>query len=50
MILVLSVNATPTAGRTGFIDGATDPVELTITGTPTQTDSQSNLSGVVTIT
>ena len=50
MILVLSVNSTPVAGHTGFINGVTDPVQLTITGTPAQTNSQTNSSGVVTIT
>jgi hypothetical protein len=50
LILVLSVNATPTAGRTGFINGATDPVVLTFTGSPSQDNQQSNLSGVITIT
>lgn len=50
ILLVLSVNATPVAGRTGFINGAVNPVVLTITGTPAQVNNQSNLSGIVTIT
>lgn len=48
-ILVLSVNATPTAGRTGFINGLTDPVQIVISGGASQDNQQSNLSGIVTI-
>lgn len=48
-ILVLSVNATPTAGRTGFINGLTDPVQIVISGGAGQDNQQSNLSGIVTI-
>ncbi len=50
IVLVLSVNAGPVAGRTGYIEGGTDPVELIITGSPSQVDNQTNSSGVVTIT
>jgi hypothetical protein len=48
-VFVVSIQASPTSGRTIFANGLTNPVVLTITGSPTQTNSQTNVSGTVTI-
>ncbi len=48
-ILVLPVEVTGVAGRTGYIDGSVDPVQLTLLDDPTQDNQQSSSSGVVTI-
>ena len=49
LVFAVSVQAGPTSGRTAFVDSDTDPVILTITGSPTQTNSQTDDSGVITI-
>jgi hypothetical protein len=49
-IVTVNVNAsTATTGNTFLMNGATTPIILTITGSPAQTNNQSNISPIVTV-
>ncbi len=49
IVFSLDIDAAATTGRTLNFNGATNPVVLTITGSPTQTNSQSNISPIITV-
>lgn len=49
LIITVDINSGATTGDTFIINGAANPVVLTINGSPSQTNNQTNISGTITV-